>query len=182
MTQLEQISGVQTVAVASDLPASGAGSISIHIKDQPEARPNEQRSAIDVLITPNYFSAIGLPLLRGRNFTASDDASAPRVVMVNQQFVHQYLQDSDPIGKQIKLDTGGTAPSWSQIVGVVGDIKTYSELPTVDPEVYESFPQRPVASFSILLRSGVEPNAITPSVRQVLAEIDSGASSSASSL
>ena len=171
--QLEQISGVQTVAVASDLPASGAGSVSIHIKDQPAARPNEQRNAIDALITPNYFRAIGLLLLQGRNFTAGDDASAPRVVMVNQQFVHQYLQDSDPIGKQIKLDTDGTAPSWSQIVGVVGDIKTYSELPSVDPEVYESFSQRPVASFSIVLRSSVEPNAITPSVRQVLAEIDS---------
>jgi putative ABC transport system permease protein len=170
--QLQQISGVQTVAVASDLPASGAGSISIHIKDQPEARPNEQRSAIDVLITPDYFSAIGLPLLRGRNFTAGDDASAPRVVIVNQQFVHQYLRDSDPIGKQIKLDIDGVAPSWSQIVGVAGDIKTYSELPTVDPEVYESSSQRPVASFSILLRSSVEPNSLTPSVRQVLAQID----------
>jgi len=173
VTQLEQISGVQTVAVASDLPASGANSIPIHIKGQPEARPNEENRAIDVLITPNYFSAIGLPFRRGRNFTASDDASGPRVVIVNQQFVHQYLQDSDPIGKQIKLDTDGAAPSWSQIVGVVGDIKTYSELPTVDPEVYESFSQRPVASFSILLRSSVEPNTITPSVRQVLAEIDS---------
>lgn len=172
VTHLQQISGVQTVAVASDLPASGPGSVSIHIKDQPEARPNEQRSALDVVITPDYFTAIGLPLLRGRNFTAGDGASAPRVIIVNRQFVHKYFQDRDPIAKQIKLDTPGTVPSWSQIVGVVGDIKSYSELPTIDPEVYEPWSQRPVASFSLLLRSNVEPNSLTPSLRHVLAQID----------
>jgi predicted permease len=172
VTQLQKISGVQTVAVASDLPASGAGSVSIHIKDQPEAQPNEQLSALDLIITPDYFTAIGLPLLRGRNFTAGDDASATRVVIVNQQFVRKYFQDRDPIGKQIKLETEGTVPSWSQIVGVVGDIKSYSELPTVDPEVYETWSQRPISSFSVLLRSSVEPNSLTPSVRRVVAQID----------
>lgn len=171
-TQLQQIAGFRTVAVASDLPASGADSVSIHVKDQPEARPNEQRSALDAVITPDYFTAIGLPVLRGRNFTAGDDASAPRVVIVNRQFAHKYFQDRDPIGKQIKLDTPGAAPSWSQIVGVVGDIKTYSELPTVDPEVYEAWSQRPVASFSLLLRSTPEPSSLTPSLRHALAQVD----------
>jgi len=127
---------------------------------------------MDNVITSDYFTTIGLPLLRGRNFTAADDASSPRVVIVNQRFVHIYLQDRDPIGKQIQLDTPGAAPSWSQIVGVVDDIPSYSELPNVDPEVYEAWTQRPVASFSILLRSSVEPNSLIPSLRHALAQID----------
>jgi len=94
------------------------------------------------------------------------------VVIVNQQFVHKYFQDGDPIDKQIKLDTPGAAPSWTQIVGVVADIPSYSELPTVDPEVYEVYAQRPVASFSLLVRSSVEPNSLTSSFRHVLAQID----------
>jgi putative ABC transport system permease protein len=172
VAQLQQIPGVQTVAIASDLPSSGPGSVSIHIKGQPEARPGEQRNALDVVISPGYFAAIGVPLLRGRTFAASDDASTPRVVIVNQEFVHKYFEGRDPIGKQIQLDAPGTAPAWNQIVGVVGDIKTYSELPAVDPQVYEAWPQRPVASLSLMLRSSVEPDSLAPALRNVLAQID----------
>jgi putative ABC transport system permease protein len=172
VTRLQQISGVQTVAVASDLPATGSGRVSIHIKGQPEARANQQRTAVDVVVTPDYFTAIGLPLLYGRTFTNADDESAPRVVVVNQEFVHRYFQDRDPIGKQIQVDTPDNPSAWSQIIGVVGDIKTYSEMPAVDPEVYEAWSQRPVASFSLLLRSTVEPNSLSPSLRHALAQID----------
>jgi putative ABC transport system permease protein len=172
VAQLQQIPGVQTVAAASDLPSSGPGSVSVHIKGQAEARPGEQRSALDVVITPGYLSAIGVPILRGRRFTASDDASAPRVVIVNQEFVHKYFHDRDPIGEHIQLDTPGTAPAWSQIVGVAGNIKTYSDLPAVDPQVYEAWPQRPVASFSFMLRSSVEPDSLIPALRHDLAQID----------
>jgi predicted permease len=172
VAQLQRIPGVQMVAVASDLPSSGPGSVSIHIKGQPEARRGEQRSALDVVITPGYFAAIGVPFLRGRTFTASDDASTPRVVIVNHEFVHKYFQDRDPIGDQIQLDTPGTAAGWSQIVGVVGNVKTYSALPAVDPQVYEAWPQRPMASFSLMLRSNVEPDSLAPALRHVLAQID----------
>ncbi len=172
VSRLQLIPGVQTVAVASDLPSSGPGNVSIRIKDQPEARLGEQRSALDVVITPGYFAAIGVPLLHGRTFAASDDASTPRVVIVNQEFVHKYFEGRDPIGKQIQLDAPGTAPAWSQIVGVVGDIKTYSELPAVDPQVYEAWPQRPVASLSLMLRSSVQPDSLAPALRNVLAQID----------
>jgi putative ABC transport system permease protein len=170
--QLRQIPGVERVAVASDLPGSGAGSVPIHIKGQPESRSNELHSAMDAVVTPDYFSAVGVPLLHGRAFTASDDGTAPRVVIVNQEFVHKYFQDRDPIGKQIQLDTPGVAAGWSEIVGVVGDVKTYSGLPNVDPEVYEPWMQRPVAWFSVMLRSSVDPDSLTPALRHVLAQLD----------
>jgi putative ABC transport system permease protein len=170
--QLRQIPGVEQVAVASDLPASWAGSVPIHIKGQPESRSNQQRTALDAVVTPDYFSVAGVPVLRGRAFTANDDGTAPRVVLVNQEFVHKYFQDHDPIGKQIHLDTPGVPAGWSEIVGVVGDVKTDSGLPNVDPEVYEAWMQRPVASFSIMLRSNVEPDSLTPALRHVLARLD----------
>jgi putative ABC transport system permease protein len=127
---------------------------------------------MDAVVTPDYFSAVGVPLLHGRAFTASDDGTAPRVVIVNQEFVHKYFQDRDPIGKQIQLDTPGVAAGWSEIVGVVGDVKTYSGLPNVDPEGYEPWMQRPVAWFSVMLRSSVDPDSLTPALRHVLAQLD----------
>src|SRR6202012_1353974 len=125
-------------------PASGPGSILIHIKGQTEARSNEQLSAIDVVTLPNYFDVVGISLLHGRTFLESDNDAAPRVIVVNQEFVHKYLQDRDPIGKQIQLEIPGGASVWSQIVGVVSDVRSYSEDPRMEPEVYEAFAQRPV--------------------------------------
>ncbi|MGO9434097.1 MAG: ADOP family duplicated permease [Terracidiphilus sp.] len=170
--QLRQIPGVEAVATASDLPASGLSSVSFHIKGQPEARTNEQRTTADVVVTREYFEVVGVPLLRGRAFTEGDDAAAPRAILVNQEFVRKYFQDHDPIGKQIQLDTAGAPATWSEIVGVVSDVKSYSEDPHIEAEVYEAYLQRPVASFSVMLRSTAEPNSLTPALRRVVAQTD----------
>jgi predicted permease len=173
LTEMQQISGVERVAVASGLPASGLGSVPIHIKGQAEARSNEQHTASDAVVTTDYFSVAGVPLLQGRTFTGADDASAPRVVVVNREFVHEYLQDRDPIGRQIQLVQPGAAATWSQIVGVVSDVKNYSQDPRIEPEVYEAWAQRPVASFSAMLRTSAEPDTLIPALRHGLAELDS---------
>jgi len=172
MPSLQRIPGVEDGAVASDLPASGANSVAVRIQGQPAATANEQRTARDVVVSQDYFEVAGVPLLRGRALTEMDKGDAPRVVMVNQEFVHRYFQDRDPLGKQIQLDIQDAAPVWSEIVGVVSDVKNYSEGTQVDPEVYEAFLQRPVASFSIMLRSSVEPGSLTPELRHAVGQMD----------
>jgi predicted permease len=173
LLRLRQIPGVEDAAITSDLPASGPGSVSVRIKGEPELPSNQQHKALSVVVTPNYFNVAGIPLLRGRNFTSSDDASAPQVVLVNQQFVHRFFNDRDPLGKQIQLDIKDAAPSWAVIVGVVSDVKRYSEGTDIDPEVFEPFLQRPVTSFSLMLRSNVEPNSLAPALRHAVAQSDS---------
>src|SRR5882762_1236978 len=101
---LRRIPGVDAVAAASDLPASGPDSVTLRIKDQPELPANQRFSTRDVVVTAEYFQAAGIPLLRGRTFTELDNSAAPRVVVVNQEFVHRDLSDQDPLGKQIRLD------------------------------------------------------------------------------
>ena len=170
--QLAQIPGVQSASIASTLPASGPDRVVIHIKGQPESRSNEQHSTGDVVVVPNYFDLVGIPLLSGRTFIDSDDAAAPRAIVVNQQFVHKYFPDRDPIGKQIQLEIPGAPASWSEIVGVVGDVRTYSEDPIMEPEMYEAFAQRPVASFSLMLRSRVDPDELASALRHVIGKLD----------
>ncbi len=172
VAQLQQIPGVEQVAVTSDLPSSGPGSVPIHIRGQEETQSSEQSTAADTVVTANYFRAAGVPVLSGRAFTEHDNTGAPRVVLVNQEFVHKYFQDRDPVGKQIQLDTIGTSPAWSEIVGVVGNVRNYSEDPNMAPQVYEAYLQRPVASLSLLLRSKVEPGSLAPALRQVVARLD----------
>ncbi len=172
VSRLQQIPGIEDAAVASSLPSSGFGTVPIRIKGEPELPASQQRFASNVVVTTDYLQAAGVPLLRGRAFTEGDDDNAPRVVLVNKEFARRYFQDRDPLGKQIRVDTRDSAPAWSEIVGVVSDVKSYSEEPRVDPEVYQAFLQQPVASFSIMLRSNVEPDSLTPALRQTVAQLD----------
>lgn len=170
---LRRVPGVENAALASDIPAASfPGSVPVHVKGQPEPPPNEHRMAPDILVTPDFFRVVGVSLLNGRTFTDNDDAKAPRVLMVNQEFVHRFLQDRDPLGTQLQLDIPGTPPGWAEIVGVISDIKTYSEDPRIDPQVYESVLQRPVASLSILVRTNVDPNSLMPELRRAVATLD----------
>jgi putative ABC transport system permease protein len=123
------------------------------------------------VVTTDYFRAAGIPLLRGRTFSEMDNASAPRVIVVSEDFVHRVLHDQDPFGKQVRLDVSGT-PVWSEIVGVVANVKWYSESSREDPEVYEPFFQRPVAAFSLMVRASGHPNDLTAALRNVVAQAD----------
>jgi len=126
ISRLQHIPGAESVAAASDLPATGSGSVTLRIKDQPELPANQRLSTRDAVVTAEYFQAARIPVLRGRTFTEMDNATAPHVVVVNQEFVHRDLLDQEPLGKQIRLDVPGAGPEWSQIIGVVANVKTYS--------------------------------------------------------
>jgi putative ABC transport system permease protein len=154
------------------LPTTGPDSVTLQIKGQPELPANQRLHALDVVVTSDYFRATGIPLLRGRAFSETDNAAAPRVVLVNQEFVHRHLKDAEPLGQQIQLDVSGAAPVWSEIVGVVANIKTYSEDTRQEPQVYEAFLQRPVPSFSLMVRANSDPNSLAAALREAVAQVD----------
>ena len=172
LSQLRQLPGVAGVAVASNLPATGPGNVTIHIKGQPESHSNETRAALEIVATPDYFEVAGIPLLRGRTFTNDDDASRPHVIVVSQEFVRKNFPGRDPIGQQIQLEIAGAPPAWSQIIGVVADVKSYSEDPRIEPTLYEPWAQHPVPDFSVMLRSDMDPDSLIPSLRHVLGSLD----------
>ncbi|MGA7155422.1 MAG: ABC transporter permease [Acidobacteriaceae bacterium] len=172
IARLQDIPGAQGVAVASDLPATGPGSVEIHIRDQPQTHLDEQHSALDVVVSPDYFSVIGVPLVWGRAFTSHDDNSAPSVVVVNKDFVREYFGGRDPIGEQVKLGLKDASSGWSEIVGVVGNVRGFSEAPHIEPEVYEAYAQRPVSSFSLMIRSNRNPDSLIAILRRMVAQLD----------
>ena len=172
ISRLRELPGVVQVAAVSDLPATAPGSVTLHLKDQPELVANQAPNALDVVVTPDYFQATGTPLLRGRTFTDNDDATAPRVVIVNQKFVERYLNEKEPLGRQITLEVSGATSEPSQIVGVVGNVKTHSQSGRDDPQVYEPFLQRPISSFSLIIRAAGDPNILVSALRNNIAQID----------
>jgi predicted permease len=171
--RVQNIPGVVAAAVVSNLPATGAGDVSLHFKDQPDTSSDQAPTALHYVVTPDYFRAAGVGLWQGRTFTEADSVSAPPVVLVNREFVHRLLHDQEPFARQVRLDVGGAAPEWRQIVGVVENVKTYSEATREEPEVYEPFLQHPVSTFSVLLRTNSDPNTLAPVLRSTLAQVDS---------
>ena len=170
--RLKQIPGAEGVAVTSDLPATGSGSVNFRIQGESEPQANQQLNVLDSVVSSEFFRTAGISLLRGRTFTDMDNTTAPRVLVVNQEFVHRHLHDQNPLGKQIRLDVPGAAPQWSEVVGVVGNVKTYSEATRDDPQVYEPLLQRPVSSFSLMVRTSVDPNSLAPALRNAVRELD----------
>lgn len=174
LARLQQIPGAEAVAVTSDLPATGAlaATIPFQIKDQPELPGDQRPNGLHVVVSADYFQTAGIPPLRGRTFAETDNANSPRVVVVNQEFVHRHLQDQDALGRQIRLDVSGAAPEWSQIVGVVNNVKTYSEETRDDPEIYEPLFQRPVSSLSLMVRSNSDPASLASALRSAVSHVD----------
>jgi predicted permease len=168
---LQNLPGAESAAVTSDLPAAGANSTTLRIKGEPDPPDNQRLSALSFVVTPSYFQTVDVAVLRGRTFADTDTANAPRVVVINQKFADRYFHDRDPVGMQIQLDVTGDS-KWSQIVGIVGNVKTYSESTRDDPEVYEAFPQRPITSFALVLRASSDPNTLASGLRSTVAQLD----------
>ncbi|MGH9856137.1 MAG: FtsX-like permease family protein, partial [Blastocatellia bacterium] len=175
--RLQVLPGAQSVALASDLPLSGSTSAGpIELEGRHDAPAGGEFRMFRHRVTPGFFSTLGIPLVKGRDFTAGDHAQAPRVVIISEAMARRYWPNEDPIGKRLREDSrGATTPApWLSIVGVVGEVK-YRGLPqnpNADPDVYIPLLQSPVGNLFLAVRSGVDPNSLVAAVRGVLQKLD----------
>jgi len=172
LRRLEQIPGSLGAAITSDLPATGPGSVSLRFEGREELPADQRAHALDFVVSSDYLRVAGIPLLRGRTFTDRDNAGAPRVVLVNAKFVERHMQGQEPLGKRIRIDAPGVESEWSEIVGVAGNVKSYAGSTRDEPEVYEVYWQRPVASMSFMLRADSDPSGLAAALRSAVAQVD----------
>ncbi|MBS0658274.1 MAG: ABC transporter permease [Verrucomicrobia bacterium] len=173
--RLGQLPGVTAVATSQMVPFGDRDwSQSYQLTGAPPPPPGRETNMYVSPVTRGYFEAMGMPILRGRNFTDADGASAPVVVIVDEAFVARHFQGRDPIGQQIDatIGTGENRPPMT-IVGVVPVTRReYGRLPDF-PQVYFHAPQNSTGSRFVVVRvkSG-EPLALTQALRRELAAID----------
>ena len=115
---------VTSAGMMQTLPMRGDYMLSFTIQGQPAPKPNEGPSANYRVVSPDYFQAMGIPLVRGRAFTDRDVEKAPMVAVVDQKFVERHFPDEDPIGQGI--DIGNGTDGFYEIVGVVGNVRDAS--------------------------------------------------------
>ena len=135
LERLHSIPGVSDAALSSVLPLRAEFAVSIAGSLDGKKVPHNQAPMADGrLASAGLVDAMGIPMVRGRFFTADDTASAPVVVVINQAFANKYLPGQDPIGHTYGLGEGRFAAA--RIVGVIGDVKQSNVTDPTKPEIY----------------------------------------------
>nr|MBP9202004.1 ABC transporter permease [Gemmatimonadales bacterium] len=124
-------------------------------------------------VTPGFFAALEIPLVRGRGFTADDDGDARRVVVVDEEMVRRYWPDTDPIGKRITFSNpGDSVIVWIEVVGVVGHTMHEGLDGGQRVQVYFPLQQTGIPFLAFAVRTAGEPLAALPAVKAAVAGID----------
>jgi putative ABC transport system permease protein len=168
--RVREVPGVRAAAVVRALPFSGNGGTNSYlVPGQPLPPKGQEPRALENAIDPYYIETVGLPLLRGRNFTAQDGASAPPVIIVNRFMAERVWPGEDPLGKQLEFPERKVTAT---VVGVVGDSKQYDIGEEQRAQVYAPYAQNPHIFGTLVVRAGGDPMALAKSVKDAVWSID----------
>jgi predicted permease len=148
------------------------------IREGIETMDNQAPVIDSPIVSPEYFHALGVPLLRGRLFSDQDVEHTPQVAIINQAAARTHWPNQDPLGKRVRLpvvtrglDTSAK-PAWTTIVGVIADARTESLAEAAIPQIYRSVYQHPSKDLAIFLRGRLDPNAVSAQLREQIQSID----------
>jgi putative ABC transport system permease protein len=171
LDRVKALPGVQAAGVTHAMPLVGDYVLGFNIEGRPAIAPSDLPSTNYYAVTPNYFRAMGIRLVRGRTFTPQDDAKAPRVAIINETMARQHFPNEDPIGKRINITTSGP-DTWREIIGIVGDIKQYGVDKATSAQSYEPFAQVPFSSLNVVVRTNGSPAALLGALRPTVYAVD----------
>ena len=174
--RVRALPGVAGASVTWQLPLSGASaSTSLEIEGQPDD-PGNIPTGVLHSAGPGYLRTMGIPLLKGRDFTDHDDLNSTPVIIVNETLAKRFFPGGDALGKRIRpgFSTAGNYPM-REIVGVVGDVKHRGLRSSPVPEFYFAQAQMPVTSMTLVVRTAGDPRALIASVRKQVRVLDANA-------
>ncbi|MGH9404054.1 MAG: ADOP family duplicated permease, partial [Terriglobia bacterium] len=152
--------GVRSASGVFGLPFSEVDAdTGFDIEGHPVPKANRPETNY-VAVAPDYFRTLGIPLQKGRDFTARDNLSAPPVAIINETLARRYFPDQDPIGRRIQpgISNGyGDKNPMREIVGVVGDVKVHSLAAGPEPQCYVPLAQSPLGLMTLVVRTNGDP-------------------------
>lgn len=174
--RLETNPGVAQAGFADSIPLGYAGTSGCEVQVPGYVIPPGEGPSIDSsLVSPGFFHLLRIPVVNGREFNAGDDLKGAQVAVVNQAFVHHYLNDKDPVGMQIR-----GCGSQVTIVGLCKDSKYYSFTQAPDPMIFVPFAQRygPANGYDsgigVFIKAAGDPLQVLPVLRRAASSLDPG--------
>ena len=170
--RIASLPGVTHAGQTIILPMSGVNSdssfmIDGRVVDDAHPGPDEEIR----LVSPDYFRALEMPLVKGRFFTSADKLDAPPVVIINRALAERYWPNGEALGKRMQLPTR-EGPVWANIVGIVGDLHHRGLDQPVKPEFYVPLLQAPYPSVILAVRSTQDATSLTSALRSTVQAID----------
>lgn len=175
LDRVRALPGVQGAALGTNVPLTDShGRSDITIEGMPLPKPGSYPHPDGHIISDGFVSTLGIPLLQGREFVETDNEQGAPVAMINAKLARQYFPNGDAVSKRFMFGHPDTEkqPRWLTIVGVVGDTKMYGLANPARFEVYIPFHQSASRDMDVLVRSRVDPSALTSAIRGEVAAID----------
>jgi putative ABC transport system permease protein len=170
--RLRALPGVTLVASGQGIPFSGWDvQTQARVEGTPPPKRGEELTSHFQYVTPDFFKALGVGLVRGRWFTDSDRDSLNPTVLVNEQMVLKGFNGADPIGKRVLLYTGGPEV-YATVVGVVRDYRHYRLPQPMGPAVYYPFATLPRRQQTVVVRTSGDASALAGALREAVKELD----------
>ena len=175
--RLKNVPGVTAAAVITDIPLFGGSSTGFDVDGRPPAPPGQRAMTDYRIITPDYFAAMGMRMVKGRAFVPHDNEAGPGVVIINETLAARFFPGEDPIGK--RLDLSGSPKDLREIIGVVSDVRNYGVDADVKPEVYIPLLQSApgylasvTSALTVMVRSTIDPTALGQTLREQVQALD----------
>jgi len=172
LERVRALPGVEDAGVITVLPVIGGfGPWNyVHAEGRPPARPADRRGATRRVVSPGYFEAMGIPLLRGRLIDATDVDGAPLVAVISQRLADEFFPGEDPVGRSIVLPWN--PPLYLEVVGVVGDVPMGSLRRETQPTMYWPLAQNGRLSVTLVARTAGDPATLAPTLQAAIHEVD----------
>jgi putative ABC transport system permease protein len=178
--RLEQIAGVEAVAVTTSVPPFGGGQRGFEIEGRPARKAGEEPPQVaSVAVSPAFFATAGVQIRRGRGFAETDGLAGAENVVINDLLAAQFFAGEDPIGRRLRFvsrqapPAGQPPPIWWTVVGVSPSIRhTSPQDPAPRAVVYTPYRQDPPTGASLMVRSHLEPGAVMNEVRRAVQAVD----------
>jgi putative ABC transport system permease protein len=173
---LKAIPGVTSAASAGYVPLENErASRRFAVGGQPLPESGKEPLAVDIPVSADYFSLLGIPVRAGRAFTTGDDPEAPPVLIVNESFAQRFFPGEDVVGRQIQYYNARPSdpmPPPVEIVGVVGDVRQANLESRPEPIMYSPQAQRRWSFMTFMARTGGDPSQIIGAVKSTIEAID----------
>lgn len=175
LDRVESLPGVQAASVTTSLPMTGPPNSTGFILEGQTLGPDEEKPVVEYRqVGPDYFKAVGIPLLKGRQFNEFDREASQPVIIINETLARTFFHDDDPVGRKIGLSG---PPDWREIIGVVGDVRNGGLESKSAPEAYIPYlqntsPYLGYYTMSLAILSADDPKALAPLIRSKIYEVD----------
>jgi putative ABC transport system permease protein len=168
--RVRALPGVQSAAVAGNLPLTYNGdSTVISVEGLPDPPPDQRPDVIFRAIGPGYFATMGIPIIRGRDFTDHDKANSKDGVVISEKTAQHFWPGQDPIGKRLKPGLSKSDSPWREVIGVVKDVRQNDLIAPPKMQMYFTYRQlKDLAANALVARTDIEPMSLAASERDAI--------------